>query len=124
MMWGRARKIRGIFTRPLWSPGGGGVIAFPLHVSTGNRTRATIKALPPLLTTLAPTDVDKLSVKLMPIGRPQRAPLHFTLITVQNCSGALRAPGVLLYFSETFTNSGIFPLIRWCRTGRRTRAGR
>src|SRR5713226_6458958 len=31
---------------PLWSPGGGGVIAFPLHVSTGNRTRATIKALP------------------------------------------------------------------------------
>src|SRR5713226_3257422 len=31
---------------PLWSPGGGGVSAFPLHVSTGNRTRATIKALP------------------------------------------------------------------------------
>ncbi len=23
---------------PLWSPGGGGVIAFPPHVSTGNRT--------------------------------------------------------------------------------------
>src|SRR6266478_1628820 len=46
MMWGRARKIRGIFTRPLWSPGAGGVSAFPLHVSTGNRTRATIKALP------------------------------------------------------------------------------
>src|SRR5260221_7419940 len=52
------------------------------------------------------------------------APLHFILITVQNCSRALRAPGVLLYFSETFTNSGIFPLIRWCRTGLRTRTGR
>ncbi len=31
---------------PLWSPGGGGVIAFPPRMSTGNRTRATIKALP------------------------------------------------------------------------------
>src|SRR6266851_4107082 len=31
---------------PLWSPGAGGVSAFPLYVSTGNRTRATIKALP------------------------------------------------------------------------------
>jgi len=31
---------------PLWSPGAGGVSAFPLHVSTRNRTRATIKAHP------------------------------------------------------------------------------
>src|SRR5216683_7877629 len=34
---------------PLWSPGAGGVSAFPLHVSKGNRTRATIKALPTAL---------------------------------------------------------------------------
>ncbi len=31
---------------PLWSPGAGGVSAFPPRMSTGNRTRATIKALP------------------------------------------------------------------------------
>jgi hypothetical protein len=31
---------------PLWSLGDGGVSALPLQVSTANRTRATIKALP------------------------------------------------------------------------------
>ena len=35
-----------MFTRPLWSPGGGGCNRVPTQVSTGTRTRATIKALP------------------------------------------------------------------------------
>src|SRR5258708_7377327 len=78
---------------PLWSPGGGGCERVPPQVSTGNRTRATIGTYPscqrccaasaahsgktkgarpslPLLTTLAPTDVDELFVRLMSIGRP------------------------------------------------------
>ena len=93
-MWGR----EGLYGRPR---------PVPFADMEGERDHT-----PPLLTSLAPTGVDELSVKLMPIGRPQRAPLHFTLLSVQNCSGASRAPGVLLYFSETFTNPGIFPLIR------------
>ena len=67
------------------------------QVSTGTRTRATIgtypscqrccaasaahsgktkgaRPTPPLPTSLAPTDGDELSVKLMPIGRPLRSP--------------------------------------------------
>ncbi len=57
---------------PLWSPGAGDVIAFPLPGSAGNRTRAESSpdflAIKALLTTLAPTDVDELFLGLMPIG--------------------------------------------------------
>src|SRR5713226_8550236 len=42
-----------------------GVIAFPPQVSTGTRTRATIKAHP----SPHSTEVDRLFVRLMPIGR-------------------------------------------------------
>jgi hypothetical protein len=45
-----------------------GVSAFSLHASTGNRTRATIKALPASPHRPRPTDVDELFLRLMPIG--------------------------------------------------------
>jgi len=40
----------------------------PPQMSRGNRTRATIKALSAAPHLPRPTDVDELSVKLMPIG--------------------------------------------------------
>jgi hypothetical protein len=49
-------------------------VLFPWLICGGTRShpqhRAAIKAPPPLPTSLAPTDGEELSVKLMPIGRP------------------------------------------------------
>jgi hypothetical protein len=67
MMWGR----EGLYGRP----GVGGVLAFPTwehREQDAGDHKGLVKIpriflAPPLLTTLAPTDVDELSVRLMPI---------------------------------------------------------
>ena len=62
-MWG----WEGLYGRPR----GGEVAVFSQDSSQMNRTRATIKALP---TALAPTDVDGLGLRVMPLGRSSRSP--------------------------------------------------
>ena len=61
MMWGREGLYRPVL----------GCDSVASQMSTGNRTRATIKAHP----ALAPTDFDGLFVRLRPIGRPLSSPV-------------------------------------------------
>ena len=86
---------------PLWSPRGGspGDFGLSMHGELAHHPRATIKALPATLTTLAPTGVDELFLKVMPIAGTLASPwvLYIADLYTARNAHARRNACIILY---------------------------
>jgi hypothetical protein len=73
----------------------------------------TTRVPSPLSPTPAPTDVDELLLRLMPIGRPQGSPLHFRVASclaplVRVCEGRCVACEMILDLLPSFRGLAFF----------------
>ncbi len=82
------RGREGLYGRPR----GGEVVVFLQHGSQMNRDAGDHKGPPnPTSATLAPTDVDGLVLRLMPIGRPRGSPVQYCAACITRYTCIVRA---------------------------------